>query len=523
MVGLVLVDDATASRRRELHPQQSGLANRGFQELIEARFVHSGRGWSLYIDDAEVPSSTWEGSEVWTWTPGFYAGSVVAELVQASGYQPTRYLLDVSPDPAKLGQAHFEEMVRELWSFDPRLVLGDQAARTFISEGGEYDDPVVRYLRITRNANDLMSALRSLSAQPHRSLRSSRTLALLHQVRKSDARTAQVAVRGPACVLFGSIDEASSDSSAQPRFDVGVSEQTLDTAANRSLAASLARLVQNIDSLKARFRTQVDRESDTEQKEELRRRLTRREETLDHIRSSARDALVSSPFSEVSRREITAAGLTAIAAHPLYARAQQLLGRMLRPGFEVGEMTEQSSMSPTWSLYESWCFAKLTAWLEARLGNWKWTRRPLPRGAYSLHGKRGDCSITLSLQQVFSYCSPPPSSGFWSISAELIPDIVMVVTKADRSDWLVLDAKYRHKRSNVLDGMRSAHLYRDALRRFGDPPALSLLLLPAIPKGCDWIMTDDFRATHGVGAIVLSPGQLEARALDEFLDRFLGI
>jgi hypothetical protein len=108
----------------------------------------------------------------------------------------------------------------------------------------------------------------------------------------------------------------------------------------------------------------------------------------------------------------------------------------------------------------------------------------------------------------------------WSVSCHLLPDIVITLEHGDRHDWMVLDAKYRKGHQNVLDGMRSAHLYRDALRMWGRPPSVSMLLIPAPVEEAPWIMQDSFRQAHGVGAIVLGPEQREMGVVEAFVERF---
>lgn len=517
---LFLVDAGAAGGRTCIRPTSTGLLNGGFEETKESLFLRVGDEWQLFIDDVPARLARRDGQDVWVWRPGFYAGTVRAELVKAGEKVTVEYLLDVSPDPGKVGQKHFQEMVSEVWAFDPALVVGDESAVTRIGEQGDREDPAIRYMRLSTHARSLAAAASAIAREPHRQLRSARRHIPLHRVRRADVQTALAAMAGEAAVLFMETDDGEGPVDHQPLFDVPNSEESFDSAANRTMAALLSLVVQSIEGVAQSLQAQVANEADEEARQELAQRWQRRQAVLDDLREAIRRVLDRKPLSAISRKEVTAAGLTAIAAHPLYARTQQLIWRMIRPGYEGDLKAESSAMSPTWSIYESWCFATLSKYLMSRYPNWDWRRSNPSAGRHRVKGRAKDRSITLYLQQVFSYSPAPPQSGLWSISAQLVPDIVLVVRDSDRSSWAVLDAKYRRGRTNVLDGMRSAHLYRDALRSHAMPPAMSVLLIPASPENAQWILAEEYRSAHGVGAIVMSPGSLDFSAIDAFLSQF---
>lgn len=119
--------EAQATDWRPLEPAPA--TNPGFIEAQRYVFQHPSPGWSLYIDDEPLggvpgPSSSWE------WRPGFFAGEITAELQRPNGVSAGLFLLDVAPNPDKIGQQFFAEMVRELWDEDPTLVIGDEPATT---------------------------------------------------------------------------------------------------------------------------------------------------------------------------------------------------------------------------------------------------------------------------------------------------------------------------------------------------------------------------------------------------------
>src|ERR1035438_3634005 len=98
-------------------------SNSGFDERQCYFFKQPLAGWSLYIDD-ELLQFVSHQSDIWEWKPGFYAGEVTAELKRPDGSSAGLFLLDVGPDPGKVGREVFESMLKELWAEDPTLVIG---------------------------------------------------------------------------------------------------------------------------------------------------------------------------------------------------------------------------------------------------------------------------------------------------------------------------------------------------------------------------------------------------------------
>ena len=72
------------------------------------------------------------------------------------------------------------------------------------------------------------------------------------------------------------------------------------------------------------------------------------------------------------------------------------------------------------------------------------------------------------------------------------------------NQFFVIDANTRSSRSNVLDAMASAHVYRDSLRLRSRRPEASLLLVPS-RGGTRWLEQPAYHFTHRVGVSVLSP------------------
>ena len=213
-----------------------------------------------------------------------------------------------------------------------------------------------------------------------------------------------------------------------------------------------------------------------------------------------------SPLRDVTRREISAAGLNAVSADPAYARAYGLGWRILRHGVEGPPNGEQLWISPTWEIYERWCFVQLGNAIRSLEPEYDWSvsRNHKSRATAAFIATRsGETRIELLLQSSFPAGDHPPSKGFQSVSAKRVPDIVLTRTDRDPPQWYVLDAKYRTTRANVLDAMASAHIYRDSLRWNGQRPERAVLVVPR-GGGAPWMEQAGFISRHHVGVCVLS-------------------
>jgi hypothetical protein len=237
---------------------------------------------------------------------------------------------------------------------------------------------------------------------------------------------------------------------------------------------------------------------------------------LEDVTTQLTVVLRQSPFSLVQRAEITAAGLTAIAADPTYSRAWGRGWRALRHGVELSTSTERLWVSPSWEIYERWCFVRLGKLLAAAMPAWKWHRLADP---HRWVGSWDDRRAELRLQPTFRSHPREIEKTWWSISKERVPDLVLTVEHAGGIRFIVLDAKYRASKSNVLDAMESAHIYQDSLRIGSRRPEASLLVIPSA-GGASWLEEPAFHAEHRVGVHPLSADSdaalpmLVTRALD---------
>jgi hypothetical protein len=241
--------------------------NLGFIEGKSYAFEKPPLSLSLFIDDEPLQSDP-DGS-CWRWEPGFFAGEVTAALIAPGGSTFALFLLDVAPDPTKLGRDVFRQMIDELWNEDPELVVGSEPATTLIGEIGATHNPWLEFARLRRYAPEFLRALVPIRAKPRRALRVRRDSAPLHHARRVDRRTAMSVARSPAVALFLPESTDAPLLLCDTRLDVPVVEETLDAAVNRAMLALIHALLRRTRSLRDCLQGLVDREPSSETRTSL--------------------------------------------------------------------------------------------------------------------------------------------------------------------------------------------------------------------------------------------------------------
>lgn len=522
------VDDLAGLRELERGPAGTQQANRGFRELGRTTFVGpAGLDCRLLIDDEEIEPVEGEigaGEDLaaadtdghrpmWSWTPGFYAGLVRAELIdKESSRSLGTWWLDVSPDPEKAGSEIFDSMVEGILGFDEALLVGTEPARRRLGAVGENDDPHILFERLRRRESELDRAVAGVQREPASVLLPRRQLRPHRAVRRVDQRTLRGAARQPeACAVLGSASGAPlavSHRPTEPRFDVPAVERRLDAPINRCALYLLRSLRRRCRHLSRKLAEAAAKEPESETRTALRTRLEHRLRILARIEWKTRLAEWRSPFRNAHRPELTSAGLTAIAAHPLYSHLWRVGWEALRRGSSPHDPADPLPLSPTWEVYERWCFVELARSLERWLPTLEWTVGREGKLCWFQRG-RGEHGLEIALyyQKTAPGTKGSERPGLWSVSRECRPDLVLRWRRGCRSGFLALDAKYRTDRGSILAGMaESAHLYRDALRWGSARPVASLLLVPRVRSELGWLAEESYARRHGVGAAALSPG-----------------
>ena len=306
--------------------------------------------------------------------PGFYAGQVRAELLGPDDRVRATYLLDVSPHRDKLGREVFQDMVDQIWDFDPSLVLGTEPAALPVGHEEQISDLWLQYVRLRAHGERFVRVLSAIVRQPLLELKAERAQLPLQQVRRADRQTALAALRNPRLLsILAHRKFVATPMSALPPFDVPVARETLDGAGNRCMAEITQRVSHRAVQLRKTLQRVVGRETESDTRTALADRWPRRRDFLDQIARQLHHLQRVSPLADVTRREISAAGLTAISADPAYSSAYGSGWRILRRGVEGPRDEERLWISPTWEIYERWCFVQLGNAIQALKPEFHWS------------------------------------------------------------------------------------------------------------------------------------------------------
>lgn len=467
---------------------------------------------NVLIDD--VPLQRQPRHDAYLWRPGFYAGRVRAEILDERGRVLAECSLDVGPSPDKLGHQQFLQMVDDILATKPHLLVGDGASWPEFGQDGEAPLPEVAYARLRGYGPAFLAALRDLCASPLMRLHQRRRTVMPHQARRLDAVTVKDLARSRLAGQVLGLEGASLD--YPTRISVPYVEHTFDHSANRAIAVMVDRLIARTVGLRRHFSSPISEIDDP-----LALKVPRRLHILGELHAALLRIRNLPALSAVTRPEITAAGLNAISAQPSYARAFQLAWKALKTGILGDEQSDPLPISPTWEVFERWCFLRIWQLLEsiAPAGGWKDDTEDVNAGKLRICGQLADTAVALHLQPTFAAWDQPSKWGFKSLSRLREPDLVLTSISPRRRSFLVLDAKYRASRPNVLDAMQSAHIYSDSLLWEGERPWGSYLLLPR-HGAVDWLGEPEFREEFGVGTFEVAP-RGDASSLVELLSAFL--
>ncbi|WP_321945532.1 DUF2357 domain-containing protein [Paraburkholderia sp. J10-1] len=477
-------------------------------EIVNARHAR------LFIDDVEVRQ---DEHGRFAWTPTFFAGRV--EIVVAIDQDnEIAFHAVVGPSISKMIDEQFDAMIDEIRAFRAALLLGiSSATTTFGSEFGTHAfERLVLLARLKRYAPGFLRSLRAICRMPHRSI-----LYGEHRIPLSRAkRLHPLALREPriaAVVARRAVDTAPLDS-LQVATPTAV--QTFDTPANRALKALAIRLETRITDLLDSV--QDSRLEGDIAEQQLRR--PRRVRFLSGLLRELKPLLAQEPFSSASRLETSAASLTQISAQPLYSSAYRQGNRALLRGVDGTNDQSPLYVSPTWGVYETWCFAHLLGRVAQSVGQSAWwiLRSGIVSAAESYELTLADGRLLEAhFQANFRSSYPEAGRQGWSLSRSRIPDIVFVLRGEGACSFLVLDAKYRRYRENVLEAMESAHIYHDSLRVDLQRADFCALLLPAAPD-LPHLERDAFLIEHGVGTFShFAPGGQGVKRCVDFLTAWI--
>jgi hypothetical protein len=230
--------------------------------------------------------------------------------------------------------------------------------------------------------------------------------------------------------------------------------------------------------------------------------------------------------SGIKEHQDLSSGLAQMMPMPAYRRAVRLNALLRSPTFDLSSKDSPLPLNSTWGLYEQWCFehvareiAKITG-LHPQPGS-----STLTAGAKAYVFNAKSARIIVAAQVKFP-SGPELAVGSirYSVSRERIPDILLIITRAGHTTWYVLDAKYRQSKSNVLDAMASAHIYRDSLFLKENRCGAALLLTPGAAFNEKWkLFAENHWKTFGTGAFAdIRPNGKGLGTLSNYLAHLLG-
>lgn len=450
-------------------------------------------GERLFIDDSEVPCGS---NGLYRWRPQFFAGRVHAELIGPAAVR-RHWLLDVGPSSSKTGDESFAEMVSQIRDFDAALLGGQSAATMMFGRAGQRgiftDDLLLSRLR--QHGTACIQAVYALARVPHRGITADADMLPLSRIRR--LHPASMRDRRLAAISAGTTTSGFDIGSLQLRSLTSI--PTFDTPANRALLALLRRLLATVVRLKSvvgELKLGGDRE-------EQANRADRRIGDLCLMEERLRSVMVRPPFSEVTLAQTSAAGLTQIAADPSYNRAYRLGCMAMSTGVQ-GDLSDWLHVNYSWGIYETWCYLAVLQVSTNTFGVPAQRCKPTAVAAQLTHRFQlaDGRQLEVYFQALFPSAPPQGSSSYigHSISRERRPDILLVLREGSGCRSMVLDAKWRSGRDNVLQAMESAHIYHDALRLAGQRPSPCILLLPgasAVPS----LERFEYIGEHEVGAL----------------------
>ena len=129
-------------------------------------------------------------------------------------------------------------------------------------------------------------------------------------------------------------------------------------------------------------------------------------------------------------------------------------------------------------------FVVLAQQLEQHLPEYQWRlRRDVVSADMILEGQKEEERLRLYTQLICPSLENQNRYGYYSISRERRPDLVLEYSDEDGTRFICLDSKYTSHRSGVLESMASAHIYKDSIKQQGAAaPRYSLLLCQVTNK-----------------------------------------
>jgi predicted component of viral defense system (DUF524 family) len=251
----------------------------------------------------------------------------------------------------------------------------------------------------------------------------------------------------------------------------------------------------------------------------IRRLAGRRLEELKHQRQILYNLLELDFLDEVGPLGRLRPATSILLKDPLYARFYALYREFERAITPFDGAPFRLSLEKVWQLYEYWCFFQVVAALRRLVGDALQfdTGSFLVRHADHISLAMPDAEIKVSPQLRVHFQKPYGYYGGTRVgtySHQMRPDISIEIRGVDGQieHIILLDPKYRVSDQSLNQAMDELHRYKDAIvgpdrRRL---VKTALALCPSREKAKGLYFQPSYIDKHGLGALVLEPGDVNA-------------
>jgi predicted component of viral defense system (DUF524 family) len=482
----------------------------------------------------------------WRWQVRDYVGEVTVGVEDANGNPlfPIREVL-VDPNRSKLTRDQFAVMVNDIsaqaiiaYTLSPatrRIELGRRREAFNLAQ--------LEYIR--QQIEPLRKAVEAIARRPRRVLVDEDEIMPLSRARAPDDRSiawllgrpreltrvehsaVPVGVQGLHRRMRGHLPE---------RLQVSRRRVTYDTYENRLLKHFLRRLNTVLCHTQMRL-TEASAMSNRQLDEQVIRLARRRQNELKDYRRILYNLLDLDFLREVGALRQLKPVTPTLRKDPHYARFYDIYRRFDRAITPFDGDPFKLSLEKTWQLYEYWCFFQVVAALRQIVGEAiVFDARPilephpdrvsltLPAAAITVNPR-----VHVRFQNSYPYYgwyTAGEGAGVGTYSHEMRPDISIEISGSDGQleQIIVLDPKYRVSGRSLNEAMDDLHRYKDAIvgpdrRRLVHT---ALALCPSSERAKGLYFRPDYIRTHGLGALVLRPGDDRAvESLASNLERFI--
>jgi predicted component of viral defense system (DUF524 family) len=484
-------------------------------------------GCHLFLGDVDLGAGRYErtGQLSWFWEVQDYAGETTVGIERDDGSPllPARDVV-IDPNHSKLTRQQFAAMVDDInveaaiaYSLSPatqRVELGQQRQALNLAQ--------LEYMR--RRIQPLRRAVEAIARRPRRALVNEDEVLDLARASAPDDRSIAWLLSRPA-ELVHVVDQQAVPVGARDlhrrmqnhlpqRLQVSRRRVSFDIYENRLVKHFLRRLTVVMRHTQGRLNENIN---DCGLDLPIRRLAGRRLKALKRQRQIVYNLLELDFLDEVGPLRQLRPATPVLLKDPLYAHFYALYREFERAITPFDGAPFRLSLEKVWQLYEYWCFFQVVAALRHLVGD----ALQFDAGSFlqrhpdriSLAFPRAEVFVSQWLRVYFQksygyYASQ--SSGVGTYSYQMRPDISIEIRDADgQIDHIVLlDPKYRVSDRSLNQAMDELHRYKDAIVGPGRRRLVTtaLALCPSREKAKDRYFDPDHIQTHGLGALVLKPG-----------------